>query len=67
MGSLQEFKDAIAKDVFGMTKDEALEQQKCIHCKDIVDPSQWAEIDQREFQISGLCPKCWNEITGDSD
>lgn len=58
--SLQEFKDSMAKDLFGMTLTEAHEKKVCVDCK----AEMWkldglADIDRKEWHISGLCPVCF--------
>lgn len=60
--SLQALKDAFAKAAHGMTKEEAISKQICIHCKKPISlhkPSSEAGI--REYQISGIYgDECWD-------
>jgi hypothetical protein len=39
--------------------------QKPIGCGRTVDPSQWDEVTQREYGISGLCRTCQDKIFGE--
>jgi hypothetical protein len=66
---LQIFKEGIAKIGYGKTRAQAHESGTCIHCNKVPDFTQEGKIevgDQeyyanlREFQISGICPACWD-------
>jgi len=61
--SLQDFKDKLSKEVFGRTAPEAQKKSVCVCCGDLVDPLELSDLDWREYEISGLCPKCFEEIT----
>ena len=61
--SLQDFKDKMAGNIFGMTLTEAWEKGVCIDCKTkMVDLEPLADIDIREWKISAICPICWDKI-----
>jgi len=65
---LQDLKDSSARTAFGMTKHDAHERQICIMCKKKPDLSK--PVNAREYEISGLCDSCFDEITNigeDSD
>lgn len=63
--SMQNFKDVMAKKLFGMTIGEAHFKGICIDCKEkMVDKEPLMDIDIREWKISGLCPKCFNKSAG---
>lgn len=57
--SMKEFKNRMAKMVFGMTIDEAHEKDVCISCKKPMKDMNLSELDKSEYRISGLCPKCF--------
>ena len=60
--SLQNFKDMISTEAFGMTTKEALHQGVCIDCKDNIDEIGFpTEADEKDYQITGLCWKCYPE------
>jgi len=60
--SLQELRNTFAKTLFGMTKDVAIEKGICIDCKKPVMANCYSDAGQREYQISGLCERCFNRI-----
>lgn len=62
--SLESFQNNLARDIFGISKYDAHERKICISCKTHVDQDTLAEIDLREYNISGLCPACWNNLMG---
>jgi len=58
--SLQEFKDKMTKAMYGITVQEAIEQEICIECR---KPKNWySEAGKREYYISGLCEHCFDKI-----
>ncbi len=60
--SLQDFKDMIAKQAFGMTTAEAHEKRICIDCKEDIDEIGFpTEEDEAEYRITGLCWRCFPE------
>lgn len=64
MVTLREQQDILGKLAFGMTKAEAHKKQICIDCKRKVELVQLPHIrDVAEYQLSGLCPKCFDSIT----
>jgi hypothetical protein len=62
--SLQEFKNAPAKSIYGQTKDEVNATGLCIQCKFSALERCYSEAGRREYQISGLCEKCFDSIMG---
>ena len=61
--SLQDLKNALAQDTFGMLKSDATKQDICIDCKQ--KPTFYSGAGRREYQISGLCEPCFDRITGE--
>lgn len=60
---LNEFKDDMAKSIYGMTKAEALEKGICIDCKKpITEASFYSPGGKREYQITGMCEHCYDKI-----
>lgn len=57
--------DKIAEDTFGMTPAEARGQGICIDCRQKVDTQTWQECDRQEYANTGLCPTCFDRITGE--
>lgn len=60
---MQDFQDKIAISLFGETLASAISKNICIACKSPVEPQDWEQIDIDEYNISGLCPTCFNNIT----
>ena len=63
MVTLEKFKDNLAFDIYGMTKSEAIKKGICIQCKEPAIPKCYSNAGIKEYKISGLCEKCFNEIT----
>ncbi len=61
MSNLQDFKDNMSMELYGMTKEEAIEKGICISCKK--PPTYVSEAGRKEYPISGLCEPCFDDIT----
>ena len=57
--NLDEFKQAMARQMYGMTIAEANEAKICISCKEKVWQLIDKDIEWREWKISALCPNCF--------
>ena len=66
MGTLQDLKDKVSKDLFGVTRDDALASGACIKCGEDALPKCYSAAGKKEFRISGLCELCFDEICGTS-
>lgn len=62
---LQELKDDLAMSLYGMTAAEAITKNICINCKK--PPTFYSDAGKREYQITGLCEPCFDEITKEPD
>ena len=62
MTNLQEFKDSMTKNLYKMTVKEAMEKGICIQCHEEALPNCYSDAGRREYRISGLCEKCFDEI-----
>jgi len=63
MATLQQLKDGMAKDLFGMTQDQAYTTMKCISCKkDVIEFRD--KQSRREYEISGFCQECQDVVFG---
>lgn len=68
MNDLNKFKDDLARDMFGITKDEAQQLGVCIRCKQPITPKNiYSPAGHREYVISGLCELCFDFITNIED
>jgi hypothetical protein len=63
--SLQNYKDQLAKCLYGITKAAALEQHVCIQCK--TTPLFISFEGVKEYEISGLCEACFDSNCADSN
>jgi len=54
--------DKLTKDIFGMTKQEAQKDGICIRCNQKAEPKCHSAAGLREYQISGLCEECFDDI-----
>jgi hypothetical protein len=60
---LRELLDDLSRAVTGMTRNEAVEQNICIACKQ--PPRFKTELGRKEFFISGMCEYCFDELFAD--
>lgn len=68
--SLQEFKDKLAKDLFGKTSTEAQSIACCISCKQPIFQGSkgdgpgciYSPEGNREYFISGMCEHCFDSM-----
>jgi hypothetical protein len=59
---LKNLSDALNKEAFGQTIQEANDAGKCISCKQDALPKCYSEEGRREFYISGMCEHCFDEM-----
>jgi len=63
--SLQDLKNTITKNIFKITKEEAIKKNICIDCKQpITDKSFYSLAGQKEYKISGMCEHCFDKACG---
>ena len=62
---LQDFKNSLANELYGMTKNEANEKGICIQCQKPALENCYSKAGIKEYYISGLCEKCFDEICGE--
>ena len=62
MSTLQQLKDDMAKDLYGTTVEESTKKGLCIQCGEEALPKCYSDAGRREFKISGLCEKCFDEM-----
>ena len=62
--TIQKMKDSLSKDIFGLTKNEANAKGICIQCKEEALSKCYSDAGRREYYISGMCEKCFDELTG---
>jgi hypothetical protein len=62
MSDLQKFKDAVSRAAHQMTKGEAHAAGVCVKCKEDWKPRTHSEAGRKEYQISGLCEECFDNM-----
>jgi hypothetical protein len=62
--NLESIKDILSKEVFGVSRSEAQQKGLCVQCKEPALPKCYSEAGVKEYSISGLCEKCFDEIMG---
>jgi len=66
MTSLLKLQNALSQSLYGMTKDKAVAEGICISCREPALANCYSEAGRREYRISGLCEKCFDDICGES-
>lgn len=60
---MKKIKEKFSKKVFGMSISEAQAKGICIQCRKPALENCYSEAGKKEYAISGLCEKCFDEIT----
>jgi hypothetical protein len=56
--------DSVSEELFGTSRTEAITKDTCLFCKG--DASEFRnDLSRREFNISGICQVCQDEVFGD--
>lgn len=55
-------KDLLAVGIFGITIAEAKAQGICIDCQKAALPNCYSSAGRKEYEISGLCEKCFDKL-----
>lgn len=65
--SVRQAQNNLARDTYGQTLDEAQQEGACIRCRSPqVNPADFRDdASHREFQISGFCQHCQDQVFGD--
>lgn len=58
---LQEFKDKLSITATGQTAVQAQATGLCIACKEPALPKCYSDAGIREYHISGMCEKCFDD------
>jgi hypothetical protein len=62
---MNQLKDLLAKNLFGLTVGQAHDMMVCIACKRDIEQFLETERERNEYNVSGLCFECFNKFTGD--
>jgi len=60
---LVEFLEEASKNLFGVSRAEAITKDKCVTCGQTATEFR-NEISRREYTISGMCQKCQDSVFG---
>lgn len=63
--SLQDFKEFVSMEIYGMTAREAVEKGICIQCRKDALPKCYSARGIKEYEISGMCEECFDSIFRD--
>ena len=55
-------KEFAAKNLYGMSMQEAIRQGICLQCKQEALPRCYSNAGRREYLISGLCEVCFDAV-----
>lgn len=66
---LNRLKGELAKEAFGITKEEAIEQAICINCRQPISTPGlfYSMAGRREYAISGICEVCFDKMWGEDE
>jgi hypothetical protein len=62
MSALNDFKEGLAQRSYGMSVQDARKNGICIHCRRLAAANCKTLAGIQEFQISGLCEFCFDEL-----
>lgn len=65
--ALEKLKTTISKDIFGMTVKEAHAEGVCVQCKEPAEPKCYSDAGREEYEISGMCERCFDQLFGISE
>ena len=65
MNMLEKLKEKVSKDLFGLSRKEAIEKGICLQCREPALEKCYSNAGRREFFISGLCEKCFDKMFGE--
>ena len=54
--------DFVSNLLFGQPLSIALNEGRCISCKQPVDLTKLTDLDVKKFKLSALCPTCFDKI-----
>jgi len=57
----------MSASLYGISVTEAIEKGICINCQQLAMSYCYSDAGVKEYYISGLCEKCFDEITGGGD
>ena len=62
MNTLDQFKNELSTNIYGITKEEAAKKGICVDCRKPALANCYSQAGKNEYFISGLCEKCYDKI-----
>jgi len=59
---ITEFLEELTKDKFEISVNEAFDKGLCVNCLEPAIPKCYSGAGLREYEISGLCEKCFDDL-----
>lgn len=60
--SLEDVKDNVAKNIYGMTRGEAWSRGVCIRCKQPWRDNCYSEAGRQEYRLNAMCEVCYDTM-----
>ena len=64
---LQDFKNALAYELFGETQAQAQDCLRCLRCKKPALERCYSQAGRDEYNISGICERCFDAMFKEED
>ena len=64
---LSRFKQALKDQAFGKGSDEIVAEGSCRRCHQPAGPKCYSDAGRREFQISGICERCFDAVCDEEE
>ena len=65
MGIIQKIQEELMEKAYGKESKENREKGLCISCKEPAVANCYSAEGKREYKISGLCEKCYDDLFND--
>lgn len=59
---MNQMKDNLSKEIYGIPRSEAIEKGICLQCKEPALAKCYSPEGRKDFFITGMCEKCYDEL-----
>lgn len=59
---VEQLKDNLSKEIYGIPRSKAIEKGICLECKEPALAKCYSTAGRKKYQISGLCERCFDAI-----